>query len=214
MTDVASPTTDRVLPALTPAVLALLLTSAVVFALAGRTYEIAGGTAAWWGAWIIAAGIALLGSFRSALPAVPVRGVGVIWLMAGALGGALLGRHALLALMAAWADFPADHPGLPGLGQGDLALLAALLLPMLPVALASRLRSPRPALLVPALLGLAPVLVLLVPAVMSGFSLPKTSPEPAGGVPALLVAAGLLWATVLPGSGTLPPSATARASSS
>ena len=199
-----SPTTDRVLPALTPSVLTLLLTSAVVLSLAGRTYETAGGAAAWWGAWVVAAGIALLGSFRSALPAVPVRGVGVLWLLAGALGGALLGRHALLALMAAWVDFPADHPGLPGLGQGDLALLVALLLPTVSVALASRLRSPRPALLVPALLRLAPVLVLLVPAVASGFSAPKAPPEPAAGMPALLVMAGLLWATVLPGSGTLP----------
>jgi hypothetical protein len=146
----------------------------------------------------------VLASFRSALPAVPGRGGGVLWLLAGALGGGLLARHALVSLMGAWVDFAADAAMVPGLGQGDLLVLAALVVPSLVLAFASRLRSPRPALLVPALVGLIPLVVVLAPALSRGLPTHSTRLDLPGGVAALLAPASLLWATTLPGPAALP----------
>lgn len=185
----------------------MLLSSAVVLSLAGRTFQSAESAAGWWGAWALAAVAAGLASFRSALPAIPGRGVGVLWLLAGAFGGGLLGRHALVAWMGSWTEFSVDAATVPGLSQGDVVLLVALLVPSLFIALASRLRSPRPALLLPALLGLVPLILLLGPVFADGLPTPKSRPSPALGVSAFVVPAALLWATTLPGPAALPLSA-------
>ncbi|MCO4771451.1 MAG: hypothetical protein KDA24_15570 [Deltaproteobacteria bacterium] len=200
-------TADHALPALTPSVLALLLSCSVVIGLSGRTFEASGGAGPWWGVWLLAAGAALVASFRSALPAIPGKAVGAIWLLAGALGGAILGRHALLSLMGAWGDLAVDAAALPGLAAGDLLLVAALLLPSFPIALASRLRSPRPALLLLSLVGLVPLLILLGPVLADGVPTPATPPDPSAALSALTVPAALLWITVLPGPASLPLSA-------
>lgn|GEM_PF-1532174 len=199
-----SPTTDRALPAITPSALALLLSSAVVLAVGGRSMAGASGFAAGWGTWCLAAGIALIASFRSTLPAVPGRGGGVLWIGAGVLGGALLARHALVSLMGAWTDFSVDAGTAPALSQGDSLVLAALLAPSLVIALASRLRSPRPGLLVPALLGLAPLLLLVLPMASRGVPAANLRPDVAGGFSAITIPAALLWATTLPGPAALP----------
>ncbi len=189
---------------MTPAVLAALLSSVVVLSLAGRTFQSAGSAAGWWGAWVLAAGFCGLASFRSALPAVPGRGGGVLWLVAGAFGGGLLGRHALVAWMSSWTEFSVDAATIPGLTLGDMVLLVALLVPSIVIALASRLRSPRPALLLPALFGLVPLVLLAAPEFVDGLPTPKSRPDPRLGVSSLAVVAALLWATTLPGPAALP----------
>lgn len=201
-----SPATDRALPLLTPSVLALLLSAGIFLTLAGRTLSATGSTAGWWAAWISAAVVAFLASFRHALPAVPGRAGGGIWLIAGVLGAALLGRHAVDSLIAAWADFPADESTLPGLDLGDSVLLVALVLPAVAHGMASRLRAPRPALLLPGLIGLIPLLVVLVPfLVPGGLGFRESSPRPEwAGATSWLLPAALLWATTLPGPAALP----------
>jgi len=193
--------TERALPGPTPSALALLLGCGLVLAVAGRAMAGVDGGAAWWGLWVIAGGVSFLGSFRSALPGLSARPVGVLWLAAGALAAGWLARHGLLALMQAWADLPVDAPTVPALTLGDLIVLGALFVPSVVIALASRLRSPRPALLLPALLGVVPVLVALVPLVDRGV-VPDVRPAPAPD--ALLAPLALLWITTLPGPGALP----------
>lgn len=190
--------TERALPGATPSALALLLGCGLVLAVAGRSME-SQDASAWWGAWVVAAGVSFLASFRSALPGVSARPVGLLWLLAGTFAGGWLARHGLLALMQAWADLPVDAPTVPFLSRGDLLVLGALFLPSVVVALASRLRSPRPALLLPALLGVVPVLVALGPLAGDGV-VPKARPAPGVSLTPL----ALLWITTLPGPGALP----------
>lgn len=201
-----SPMTDRALPAITPSVLALLLSSGLFLTLSGRSLDMAGGGAAWLAIWCAAAVIAFALSFRHTLPALPGRLGGAAWLLAAATGGALLGRHAVDSLLVAWADFPADEPALPGLDLGDTFLLVALAVPTLVQGLASRLRAPRPALLLPGFLGLGALLVVLVPfLVPGGLALRGAPPAPTmDSMGALVVPAALLWVTTLVGPAALP----------
>ena len=199
-----SPATDRALPAVTPSVLALLLSAGVFLATAGRTLVAAGSAPGWWAAWIAAAVIALLASFRHALPAGPGPVGGGLWLVAGVCGAALLGRHAVDSLIVAWADFPADESTLPFLDLGDTLLLVALVVPAIVQGMASRLRAQRPALLLPTLFGLIPLLVVMVP-FLSPSRLGNAPPSPTwGGLDPLLVPLALLWATTLVGPAALP----------
>ncbi len=198
--------TDRALPAITPSVLAMLLSSGVFLTLAARSRSVAGTSEAWLGAWGIAAVVALLSSFRHALPALPGKVGGFTWLLAAATGAALVGRHAVDSLLGAWTDFPADESTLPGLDFGDSVLLVALVVPTLVTGLASKLRAPRPSLLLPGLFGLGVLLVLLVPFLTPfGPALRGEVPSPGvGSTSSFLVAAALLWVTTLPGPAALP----------
>ncbi len=201
-----SPMTDQALPAITPSVLAILLAAGVFLTQAWRSLEMAGSAPAWMGIWAAAAVIAFAASFRHALPALPGRLGGVSWLLAGATGGALVGRHALDGLLQAWAQLSADEATLPGLDLGDLVLLVALATPALIHGLASRLRAPRPALLLPGLLALVAMAVVLVP------FLAHMAPQRRGSLPSfdldapgvLIVPAVLLWATTLVGPAAMP----------
>lgn len=196
-----SPATDHALPAVTPGVLALLLGAIAALAGAGPSVDDVGSAGAWIGLWVAGAVLALLGSLRPLLPPVAGPLPGLAWLAAGSLGGALLGRHAVRSFLAAYEDFAADHLVLPGLDQADGLLLLALLIPAGVIGLASRLRSPQPALLLPALLGLAPVVVL---AVGAGGRSPRVVEPAAPELAALLVPAALVWAVALPGPAALP----------
>jgi hypothetical protein len=192
-----SSTTDRALPAATPVVLALLFAATIVLATGPASHRDAG-PAAWLGGFVAAAFAGLVAGFRHVLPAAPGKLSGWVWLGAAACGCALIGRHALRAFVAAWPDFPASGGVLPALDLGDLSLLIALSLPALLLGLAGRLRRRRPALLLPASVGLVPLVSILLK--------PRSGPV-APEWPALLVALpplSLSWALALIGPAALP----------
>lgn len=190
--------------ALTPPAVAALLGCAAVLATADRSREALDGYGSWPTLWLLAGVAAGLAALRATLPVVGSRVAGTLWLPATAAGAALLARHGLGAATQAVPDFAESAPLMPGLNQGEGALLALLAALTLPMGLFHRLRSPRPAVLLPALIALV---LVAVPLVVGGLgSRPVTWTGAPGGL-ALSNGLALAWlpALVSPAAMAFPP---------
>jgi hypothetical protein len=194
----------RTIPAPTPGLLALLLGVAGVLPVAGRAWGPEGGGRSFLLGFGVAAALALLARLRMTLPAIPGPFAGPLWLLAGTVGAALLGRHAVESFAISAAELPLSARVLGDLDLGDAGLLALLVLLSLVPATLGLLRRPRPGLGLLAALVLLPLLVLLG----ASSSAPGRILSNDGDLRAALAAAGvastLSWSLVLAGPEALP----------
>ncbi len=199
--------------AATPALLAACTGASAVLAVVARTQGDAGAPA-WRAAWCITGVVAGMAFLRGRLPSLWGRNDGfskaaLWWLFAGVSGAALVGRHALDALLRTAVEVGFSAPLLGRWDLGDLSLLALTLLVAAPVALGGLLRRPRPELLTPALLGLVPLVVVIAAAqlrpVRDGLDFAV-----AGAFPLVGTMLALAWAPALAGPAALPLQANRR----
>ncbi|MEE2827585.1 MAG: hypothetical protein VX498_00235, partial [Myxococcota bacterium] len=150
---------------------ACLLGSGLFLASASISRQAAGNHGAWLGAWAAVSAVVLLAVLRQRLPSLPILGswcAPPLWLAAGLLGAALLGKQAVEGLSLAAADLALSSSRLPGLDLAECLLLGSLLVLLLPSLLLGRLSVGLLPLRLLSLLGLALLLVGAVSAALRG----------------------------------------------